>query len=285
MVNLTCRHLTLTPTKVGDKLAKEYDKLFKLVALVFINALMRVLGMKPGIIRIEYPEVFTQEAERGIMDFPVLTIDRTYVIFEFHSRPLTPRLLLRNFQYLANLRARVNHPVDLHIISLDKLKKSVRSVLITPDWEFKPKFTFLIDLDGDEILNIIKYKLENNLELTEDDAYLFSIVPFTTHKMETIELVEDLCYFVNEIKLPEEIKYIIKLSQILWVNALINDKELSEELIDVIKMKSNFIQNYEKKLVESAIDKRNKEIAEQMKKENYSAKEILKLTGVNILLK
>ena len=66
-------------------------------------------------------------------------------------------------------------------------------------------------------------------------------------------------------------------------------------------MRSNFIQNYEKELVESAVKsavesavksavestKKNtqKAIAERMKKEKYSPSEILKITGVNILLK
>lgn len=45
---------------------------------------------------------------------------------------------------------------------------------------------------------------------------------------------------------------------------------------------NNFLQNYEKKLVESALCKRNREIAEKMKKGNYPPKEILKMTGVDI---
>jgi len=40
-------------------LAQEFDKMLKLTALIFINALMRISGFQPGIIRIEYPEVFT----------------------------------------------------------------------------------------------------------------------------------------------------------------------------------------------------------------------------------
>ena len=137
-------------------MAQEYDKLFKLVALVFVNALMRVSGVEPGIIRIEYPEIFTEETERGIMDFPVLTRQGFYIIFEFHSTPLNERTLLRNFQYLANFRVRVNAPVKLHIISIENVKKSLRKVPITPYWDFEPDFTFLIDFDGDEILNTIK---------------------------------------------------------------------------------------------------------------------------------
>ena len=175
-------------------MSKEYDKLFKLVALVFINAMMRVLGYPSGILSIEYPEVFDIDAQRGIMDFPVLTKLGYYVIFEFHSIPLSQKMLLRNFQYLANFRERVKYPVDLHILSIEKIKKSVMSVKITPDWEFAPKFTYLIDWDGDEILNTIKNKLEHNQELTDMDAYLLAVIPFTKHEKGTVELVNDLCH-------------------------------------------------------------------------------------------
>ena len=74
-------------------------------------------------------------------------------------------------------------------------------------------------------------------------------------------------------------------------------KIFSKELMDVIKMRSNFIQNYEKELVESAVEAAmesvveaankdvTEQIAERMRKEKYPPSEILKITGVNILRK
>lgn len=54
-------------------------------------------------------------------------------------------------------------------------------------------------------------------------------------------------------------------------------------------MKSKFIQNYERNLVESAVESalnnRDQEIAEKMKKMNYPPSDILKITGINILVK
>lgn len=267
-------------------MAQEYDKLFKLVLLIFINAMMRVLGYSAGILSIEYPEIFDQNAQRSIMDFPVLTNLGHYILFEFHSTPLSEKILLRNFEYLAKFRAKVKSPVDLHIISIERVKRSVRSVKIMSDWEFSPKFTFLIDWDGDEILNIIKTKLEHNQDLSDMDAYLLAVIPFTMHEMEMTELVKELCYWVNEIELTEEHKYIIKLAQILWVHALIKDENLSEELIRVIKMECNFIQNYEKELVESAVEsaveKRDNEIARKLVNLNMDAEDILIVTGVDV---
>ncbi|MBQ6100251.1 MAG: hypothetical protein IJL02_10385 [Methanobrevibacter sp.] len=48
-------------------------------------------------------------------------------------------------------------------------------------------------------------------------------------------------------------------------------------------MKSNFIQEYERKLVESGREESSLEIARKMEKRNYSRDVILDITGVDIL--
>lgn len=101
--------------------------------------------------------------------------------------------------------------------SQEKIKKSLKSVPITPDWNFEPKFSFIVDLDGEEILNNFMNKLNNNIELTDEDAYLFSVLPFTSHEMDTVALIEHLCCPVNDIEISKEHRYIIKLCLILWV--------------------------------------------------------------------
>ena len=212
------------------------------------------------------------------MDFPVFTRHGYYILFEFHSTPLDEMTLLRDFQYLANFRVRVKLTAKLHIISSEREKKSVRKVAIMPDWDFAPDFTFLIDLDGDEILKSIKYKLQHEISLDDMDAYLLAVLPFTSHEMEMVEFVVYLIYFINEIELSQVHKYIIKLSQILWVNALIKDEDLINELMDVIKMRSTFIQNYERNLVES----KTRDIAVVLKENNVSRDVILKATGIDI---
>ena len=67
------------------------------------------------------------------------------------------------------------------------------------------------------LINNIMDKLNNNIELTDEDAYLFSVLPFTSHEMDTVALIEHLCYLVNDIEISKEHRYIIKLYQILWV--------------------------------------------------------------------
>ena len=185
-------------------MAKEQDKLFKLSTLVFINALMKILGLTPGIVSVEFPEVFSLTGERGIMDLAVLTKMGYYIIFEFHSQPVSKDLLLRNFQYLANLRRRVKFPVDMYILSTDKLKRAVKEVEILPDWKFKPHFIFLIDYDGDKILSTMKEKVKSNLELTFDDAYWLTVLPFTKHEKNNIDFILELSEFVNSIEIKSK---------------------------------------------------------------------------------
>lgn len=67
------------------------------------------------------------------------------------------------------------------------------------------------------LINNIMDKLNNNIELTDEDAYLFSVLPFTPHEMDTVALIEHLCCPVNDIEISKEHRYIIKLCQILWV--------------------------------------------------------------------
>ena len=212
------------------------------------------------------------------MDIPVVTRLGYCIIFEFHSEPLTKAKLLRNFQYLANLRPEIEMPVKLVVICGDFLKRSVKSVKIFPDWDFEPEFKFLIDIDGEEILNSIKTKSS----ISELDAYKIAILPFTKYAREPEEMVEMLCYLVNELEIDEVKKYIIKLSQLLWVNALIKDEKQKEKLKDVIKMRSTFLHNYEKNLVKQTERNKSISIARRMKKMKFSPQDIYRVTGIRV---
>ena len=97
-----------------------------------------------------------------------------------------------------------------------------------------------------------------------------------------VEFVVELCYWVNEVEMPEEFRYIIKMSQILWVNVLIDDEKLSKKLIGVIKMRSTFIEDYERNLIETANNNQANEIASKLDEMGLSHEDILKATGVDL---
>lgn len=64
---------------------------------------------------------------------------------------------------------------------------------------------------------------------------------------------------------------------------LVDDIDIRNDLIDVIKMNNNAIIEYERRIIDEAVGNAYKSVACNMRDENYSHDEILKLTGVDIL--
>lgn len=111
------------------------------------------------------------------------------------------------------------------------------------------------------------------------DAYNLSLLPFYRNEKSREEMLEYMCYFINEMELSEEVKYIIKLIQILSVHALFTD-EKQERLLGVIKMNGTYIAQYERNLIEKATKEVKEDIALKMKKDGVSSDFIFKYFGI-----
>ncbi|MBO6123854.1 MAG: hypothetical protein J6P09_08435 [Methanobrevibacter sp.] len=63
---------------------------------------------------------------------------------------------------------------------------------------------------------------------------------------------------------------------------MIDDEKLSKEIIGVIKMRSTFIEDYERNLIETAVKDNSNQIAATLYEMGLSPEDILKATGVDI---
>ncbi len=230
---------------------QEFDSLLKLSSRAFANALMHITGEKPGIKEVLHQDVLTARLKRGILDLPVLATYGLCILYEFHAGRISGKTVLRNYQYAIDLRVEVDGPVKPHFVSLDGNKTPIPKIELFPGVFTNPEVTFLADIDGEQSLNTIKDKLENQVELDEMDAYCLALMPFFQHEKSREEVLEYMCHFINEIEISEEHKYIIKLVQILSVNALFVD-EKQEEFLGVVYMESTYIARYEKNLIDNA---------------------------------
>lgn len=256
---------------------QEFDSLLKLSSRAFGNALMHITGEKPGIIKVLHQDVLSSRLKRGIMDLPIQTPHGYCVEFEFHSGPLSPKTVIRNYQYAIDLRIETDTPVKPHIVSLDPQRNPIPKVEIFPGVFTNPDVTFLIDIDGKKVLNNIKNKLDKQIELDYMDAYHLALMPFFRHEKNRMEMLRYMCHFINRIKISEEHKYIIKLCQILSVRALFTDDE-QEEYLGVIKMGSTYIDRYEKNLIQNETRK----IALRMKELGADSEFIFACTGLKL---
>lgn len=256
---------------------QEYDSLLKLSARTFGNALMRVTGEKPGIIEVLHQDVLSARLKSGILDLPIKTSHGYAIDYEFHSGPIGKKTVIRNYQYAIDLRVEVDVPVMPHIVSLDAQKTPIPIVEIFSGFFSNPEVTFLIDIDGEKVLNNINDKLNKQVELDYDDAYHLALMPFFSNKRGCKEMLRYMSHFINQIEISEELKYLIKLVQILSARAIFADDE-QEKILGVIKMGSTYIDNYEKNLVKNAL----KDVALKMKAAGIDSKIIFDCTGFKL---
>ena len=104
------------------------------------------------------------------------------ILYEFHAGRISGKTVLRNYQYAIDLRVEVDGPVKPHFVSLDGNKTPIPKIELFPGVFTNPEVTFLADIDGEQSLNTIKDKLENQVELDEMDAYCLALMPFFQHE-------------------------------------------------------------------------------------------------------
>lgn len=256
---------------------QEYDSLIKLSSRAFGNAMMHVTGEKPGIVEVLHQDVLSARLKRGILDLLIKTSHGYCIDYEFHSGPINEATVLRNYQYAIDLRVEQELPVKPHFVSLDANKTPIPTVELFPDVYTNPDITFLADIDGKKVLNTIDDKLNSNLELDNYDSYYLALTPFFRNEKTPKEMLKDMSQYVNEIQISEELKYHVKLVQILSARALTSDIE-QKELLGVIKMGSSYIDNYERNLIENA----QRSVALRMKADGVSSDFIFKYFGFKL---
>ena len=256
---------------------QEFDSLLKVSGMAFGNAIMIKTGEKPGIMQYYIQDVFHSSLKRGIVDLPIITQHGFCIDYELHSGIVSDNIVFRNYQYCADLSAALKMPVKPHIISLDENRTPIPDIEIFPGFKFPVNVTFFTDFDGEKILNNIMNKIENNETLDEMDAYDLGLMPFYKNTKSRKEVLVDMISFVNEIEISEEFKYIIKLIQIFSTTALFENEE-SKKLLEVIKMKNTYIQEYEKNLIMEG----RREVALKMKADGFSSDFIFKYFGIRL---
>ena len=168
---------------------------------------------------------------------------------EFHKQPLSKSHLNRDFEYVIQCYFHYGETIDQKIVILDNDRKSVNKLQILKNLEYKADCYFTPEIDSATILNNIKDKAINNKTLTDYEEYVFSILPLTNHGHDNVEnLVEELCHLTKELNIPEKKKEALAFCQMILVDISVNDTTLKDQLMDVIRMTSSYIEERENKL-------------------------------------
>ena len=233
---------------LDNSIKNQYDSLFKIATHSFTNALIQITELPDDEYEVVSCEMFSPGKDVKSMDI-LLKGQQGFVNIEFHKQSLSKAHLSRDFEYVIQYFFFYGEPIDQKIIVIDNDRKSVDRLQIMPNLVYNGKLFYVPDFDGKKVLNNIKYKIKNEKTPTEDELYIFSILPLTNHGYgDEEELMKELCELTPKLKISEKNMEYISLCHMVLVELFVDDEFLKEKLIKVITMTSSYIERRENEL-------------------------------------
>lgn len=255
-------------------MTKPYDSILKIATYSFVDALVRGTDLEDDDYEVIASDIFRPGQDVKSMDI-LLKGKKGYVNIEFHKQPLSKVHLTRDFRYVMDAYFFYKETIDQRIIVVDDDRKSIDRLHVMPDWDYVAKYHVLPGIDGATVLNTIKNKVENNLELEEDEKYVFSILPLTNHGYEDEDkLIKELCQLTPKLNISENDRSRIWLCQLVLVDLIVDDEDLAEELTEMITMSYSRLERREKRLIKDAVKKAEQERDEAIEKAEQEKKEM-----------
>ena len=234
--------------QVDNSVKNKYDSILKIATHAFTNALIPIVELPDDEYEVISCEIFSPGKDVKSMDI-LLKGKNGYVNIEFHKQPLSKSQLDRDFEYVVDCYMFYGETVEQRIVVVDNNQKSVEKIDITPKFSYYGNYFYVPDIDGCEVLNNIKNKLENNQELSESEQYIFSILPLTNHRyVDEEQLMKELCALTPKLNISEKNREYINLCHMILVEICVHDEFLKEELYGVISMTTTYIEKRENEL-------------------------------------
>lgn len=230
---------------INNSQKNKYDSLLKIATHAFTNALIPIIDLPEDEYEVVSCEIFSPGKDVKSMDI-LLRGKNGYVNVEFHKQPLARSHLDRDFEYVVDCYMFYGETIEQKIVVVDNNRKSIEKIHITPNFPYYGNYFYVPDIDGHEVLNNIKNKLETNQEPSEYEQYVFSILPLTNHQYSDEEqLMRELCSITPKLNISEKNKESINLCHLILVEMCVRDELIKEELYGVISMTTTYIEKRE----------------------------------------
>ncbi len=230
----------------------------------------------------------------------IMELDHLIVLTEFQATPVRTmdEKRFRLYTALVDYAKRNNKPLLLIVISTVE-KTKIKQYKINKDCVFTIPILSLKDFDGDEIINIMEGKIKNNEKITKHDMLHLALVPFMSSKRTLNKQIEQTVKTMdgirNSIECTNDFVFGMEL---LIVEKFIKNERQHRRLTNILRDTMKVIEEWRKQDYESGkqegmekgmekgigegIEKEKINIAKNMLKENYTLKQIAKITQLNI---
>ena len=218
----------------------------------------------------------------------ILELDHLIVLTEFQSTIVKTidEKRYRLYTALVDYAKRNNKPLILIVISTAE-KTKIKQYKINKDCVFTIPIVSLKDFDGDKIINNIENKIKNNQKITRHEMLNLALAPFMSSKKPLNKQIE------KTVKTLDEVRKSMKCSsdfvfgiELLIVEKFIKNerqhKKLTNILRDTMKIIDEWRQEYYENGKQEGKEEEKINTAKNMLKENYTIKQIAKITQLNI---
>ncbi len=176
--------------------------------------------------------------KRYHLDYVGKTKDKIYIHMEFQARVPTKKELQRIFAYVALLHEYTGCFVETYIICVQAISKDPIIHQYSKDNVFKIKIISLKNIDGNEKINSISKKIENNEKLTRTEILALKLMPFTSYNETTEEITLKTAQLTNKITTltMDELNNIKYIQQAVCSKVI--KKEHQQPIMEEIKMRN-----------------------------------------------
>lgn len=218
----------------------------------------------------------------------ILELDHLIVLTEFQSTIVKTidEKRYRLYTALVDYAKRNNKPLILIVISTAE-KTKIKQYKINKDCVFTIPIVSLKDFDGDKIINNIENKIKNNQKITRHEILNLALAPFMSSKKPLDKQIE------KTVKTLDEVRKSMKCSsdfvfgiELLIVEKFIKNERQHKKLTNILRDTIKIIDEWRQEDYENGKKEGKEEekinTAKNMLKENYTIKQIAKITQLNI---
>lgn len=218
----------------------------------------------------------------------ILELDHLIVLTEFQSTIVKTidEKRYRLYTALVDYAKRNNKPLILIVISTAE-KTKIKQYKINKDCVFTIPIVSLKDFDGDKIINNIENKIKNNQKITRHEMLNLALAPFMSSKKPLDKQIE------KTVKTLDEVRKSMKCSsdfvfgiELLIVEKFIKNERQHKKLTNILRDTMKIIDEWRQEDYENGKKEGKEEekinTAKNMLKENYTIKQIAKITQLNI---
>ena len=224
------------------------DMIFKDVAEEDARLLIDIMGIKSKKVKIMTTELRQLDPTTFIPDI-ILELDDEIRIIELQSVKVGRKHHQRFFIYLAISVYKfddIGKEVNLSVFTTAEESKKI-TYSINKDNDFTYEVISLADYDSEEIINTIKDKIKNNVEITRKELLLFSLVPIIEKTGHVENYVEYVVNTLIDLKgLTPSIKALAYGIEWLIVDKFVKDEQTRNILCDLLGERMSLIHEYGK---------------------------------------